>query len=179
MLTVLASRSPGVAAVRADAEHLPLAARTIDAVLVASAWHWMDTGRTVSEMGRVLRPGGVLGVLWSGPDRSVEWVGQLLGHRDPWPTGPVTSQDGHRVELPPGSPFGHLETRLIRWTSVITQEALVGLAGTYSSVITLPPDRQADEIERIRGWLAVSPELRGRTDIEMPMGCRCWRAVRL
>ena len=54
---------------------------TLDAVVVSSAWHWMDTDQTVAEVGRVLRSGGVFGVIRNGPDRPVGWVTELLGAR--------------------------------------------------------------------------------------------------
>ena len=34
----------------------------------SSSWHWMELVPTLLEVGRVLVPGGVLGVMWSGPD---------------------------------------------------------------------------------------------------------------
>ena len=67
------------------AEQLPIRSETLDAAMVSSAWHWMDPDRTVAEVGRVLRPGGVLGVIWNGADRSIDWVAELLGTRDPSP----------------------------------------------------------------------------------------------
>ncbi len=178
MLAVLRRRSPEIAAAMAVAERLPLADGSADAAMASSAWHWMDTTRTVAEIARVLRPGGALGVLWNGPDRSVEWVGELLGRRDPSPAEPVTRAGRHHVELPPGAPFRALETRVFTWSGPLAPDEIVGLAGTYSSFIMRPPDERAAEVERIRGVLATDPSLRGRDLIEVPMSSRCWRTFR-
>lgn len=178
MLSVLVARSPGVAAVRSYAERLPVADRVADAVVASSAWHWMETEVTVAEVARVLRPGGVLGMLWNGPDRSVGWVGEVLGPRDPSPVELPAPGSRHHVELPPGAPFGQLETRFFTWQRELTPDELVGIAGTYSSMITLSEDERSTELERIRGVLATHPELRDRERLAVPMGSRCWRAVR-
>jgi hypothetical protein len=60
----------------------------------------------------------------------------------------------------------------------LTRHELVGMAGTYSRVILLPPDRRAEELRAIEGALETSPELAGKDAVELPMSCRCWRAVR-
>jgi SAM-dependent methyltransferase len=176
MLAVLTRGSPTAVAIVASAEDLPLSDGTMDSVMVSSAWHWMDPVRTVPEMARVLRPGGVLGVVWNGPDRSVEWVADLLGR--PNPQGDDRGRrNRHRVELPADAPFDGLETRLIAWSLAMTGDQMAGLAGTYSSVITLPPDRRAEEIDRARRRL---DRLAAPDDavVELPMSCRCWRAFR-
>ncbi len=175
MLEVLHRNLPQVPAVRSRAEELPVRTGTLDAAMVSSAWHWMDPDRTVAELGRVLRSGGVFGVIWNGADRSVEWVAELLGTRDPSPGDRNNRRSRHRFELPPGSPFVDLETTVIVWSRTLTDEELVGLAGTYSSMITMPPDRQEQELARIR---RVAGSVVGGDGVELPMSCRCWRVVR-
>ncbi len=176
MLDVLTSRSAGVGALRAAAEHLPLSSASVDAVTVSSAWHWMDPGPALAEIGRVLRPGGTLGVVWNGVDRSVDWVASLLGRRDPSPGDGAAGTGRHRFELPERSVFAGLETTVFAWTLPMTRHELVGLAGTYSSVITMAPGPRSTELDRVAARLdAVGDE---GAVVEVPMSCRCWRAVR-
>ena len=50
--------------VAASAEHLPLAARTVDLVAIAQALHWFATDAFYAEVRRVARPGAVIAA-WS------------------------------------------------------------------------------------------------------------------
>ncbi len=174
MLEVLKSRSPEISAIQSWAEQLPIRSGFLDAVTVSSAWHWMNPEQTIAEIGRLLRPGGVLGVIWNGADRSVEWVAELLGTRDPSP-GDDDRRARHRFELPPHSPFAGIEENVVNWSMPMMQEQLVGLAGTYSSMITMSPDRRERELVRIE---AAASSVAGEGEVETPMSCRCWRAVR-
>lgn len=177
MLAVLRSRSPGADAVCASGEVLPFLSGVFDAVLVSSGWHWLEPGRAVPEMARVTRPGGVLGVVWSGPDRRVPWVGELLGTRHT----PADERARRRRELsiPPGAPFGEPERRVIDWSLPRTPSELVGLAGTYSVVITSGGEGRESVRRRAVELTEAHPVLRGRRRIELPMRTLCWRAVRL
>jgi len=61
---------PGVEALAGSAEQIPLGDASVDAVFAAQAFHWFDHERAVAEIGRVLRPGGILALVWNGPDAS-------------------------------------------------------------------------------------------------------------
>src|SRR3954471_247671 len=74
MLAQLRADFPAVDAHEGTAEKIPLPAAAVDAVVVGTAWHWFDRALAEPEIGRVLRPGGVLVVLWNGDDDTVEWV---------------------------------------------------------------------------------------------------------
>src|SRR5579863_3056278 len=78
MSEVLSERLPGVTVLSGRAEAIPLPDASVDAVVGSSMWHWVDEGRATAEVARVLRPGGVLGLLWNGPDRSQRWLAELL-----------------------------------------------------------------------------------------------------
>ena len=68
---------PSVHAMAGTAEDLPLPNHSVDAVLVAQAFHWFDALRAMSEIRRVLKPGGGLGLIWQARDASVPWVARL------------------------------------------------------------------------------------------------------
>jgi SAM-dependent methyltransferase len=74
MAAVLQARSPGVRVVQGRGEAIPVPDASADGVFVSSAWHWLDPGRAVPEIARVLRDGGRFGVIWTGRDRQVDWV---------------------------------------------------------------------------------------------------------
>ena len=58
MLEVLRTSLPETRALLGTAEEIPLEDNSVDAVLVAQAWHWVDPERAIPEVARVLRPGG-------------------------------------------------------------------------------------------------------------------------
>jgi SAM-dependent methyltransferase len=165
-------------AVGACSEALPFASATFDAVAVGSAWHWMDLDLAVPEVGRVLRPGGHLGVLWSGPDCRVTWVGELLGSGTKHSEETGHRSIRHRVELVPDAPFTEPETTVISWTMAMSREELVGLAGTYSAVITRPAGERSWFLHRVEQLAVKKMGSSPGTTVEVPMRCRCWRATR-
>jgi SAM-dependent methyltransferase len=177
MATLLAARSTGVAVVAGKGEALPVRTASLDAVLVSSAWHWLDADLAVPEVARVLRPGGVLGVVWNGPMRRVDWVSQLLGRDGPT----ATDRSGPRRELiiPDLLPFSEPESRVIEWSLPRTPSELIGLAGTYSRVITLASQDRLSVARRAAELVESHPLLRNRARIDLPMTARCWKAVRL
>ncbi len=61
---------PDVEALAGSAEQIPLGDASVDAVFAAQAFHWFDHERAMPEIARVLRPGGVLALVWNGPDES-------------------------------------------------------------------------------------------------------------
>src|SRR5262249_6269724 len=122
MRAVLAEQVPRARAVEGRGESIPVADGTADAVLASSSWHWMEVEPALRAVGRVLRSGGVLGVVWSGPDRDGPFVAQaraLLAQ-------PSTDRDASSLlvdadrptptlEIPPGVGFAPPEHRAFTW----------------------------------------------------------------
>jgi SAM-dependent methyltransferase len=179
MRSVLARHSGGAAVVGAVGERLPFAGETADGVVAASSWHWMDPAIAGAEVARVLRVGGVFGLLWSGPDRQVAWVSDLLGpsRRRPIAGGIGTDPAGRTMVLPEHLGFTQPETTVVRFSLTVDLEDLAGLAGTYSVVIVGGGSEREARIEGVRARARQHPEV-GEGPIELPMACRCWRAHR-
>ena len=173
-------------------EDIPLPDASVDAVVVASAWHWLDPERAVPEIARVLRPGGAFGVIWVSRDSRVDWVAEFNGlmreareaDRAPGKTaadGPAADgprkerQRRREVTFPPGSPMSPVEERVVEYSLPMTKDDLFGLLGTYSGVITLDPARRADFSQRARDFLDRLPW----EQTDLPMICRCLRSTRL
>jgi ubiquinone/menaquinone biosynthesis C-methylase UbiE len=68
---------PSVPVALGVAEALPAADSSVDAVTVAQAFHWFDAPDALAEAARVLRPGGLLAMVWNARDESVPWVEEL------------------------------------------------------------------------------------------------------
>jgi SAM-dependent methyltransferase len=65
MRAVLERVAPGVCVLEGTAEALPLDDGTVDAVVVAQAFHWFDGPAAVAEFHRVLRTEGRFGLIWN------------------------------------------------------------------------------------------------------------------
>ena len=77
MRAKLEASSPDVEALDGTAEAIPLPNHSVDAVVVGQAFHWFDGVRAVSEIRRVLRPGGALGLIWQARDPRLPWIERL------------------------------------------------------------------------------------------------------
>jgi SAM-dependent methyltransferase len=180
MGAVLAERVPTASTVSARAEELPFGDTCVDAIVGSSMWHWVDEEEAVFEAARVLRPGGVLGLLWSGWDRSEPWLAGLLLQ-----AGAARFRDDekardhrHDVHLPAGSPFTEGETYSFRWTLTVTPEHFVGLIGTYSRFIALPAAERTRRRDAMTDVVGAHLALTNESEIRLSMRCTCWRAVR-
>ena len=175
----------GVEILAGRAEALPVRDATIDAVIAASAWHWVDEERAVPEVARILRTGGRLAMVWNGPDRSVDWMRSL------WAGGVALNADEkaavderrrrrHMVNVDLGghSPFGAPETALFRWTRPMSKDDLVALATTYSSVITMDEETRGGHLSAMARYLEGVGGFADGQLVAVPMRSYCWRATK-
>jgi SAM-dependent methyltransferase len=105
MRAVLAASCPEAEVLAGRGEDIPLPAGSVDAVVISAAWHWLDPGRAVPEITRVLRPGGRLGVIWISRDMRVPWVAEFnaFARESREADRPADSGRRHReVVFPPG-----------------------------------------------------------------------------
>ncbi|MGE0221477.1 class I SAM-dependent methyltransferase [Mycolicibacterium sp.] len=170
MLELLSSSLPDTPALLGTAEEIPLPDDSVDAVLVAQAWHWFDPERAAKEVARVLRPGGRLGLVWNNRDERLGWVkelGQIVGHE----VDPFTQT----TQLPPG--FTDVERHQVEWTSYLTPQALIDLVASRSYCITSPAKVRARTLDRVRELLASHPALANTTGLALPYVTVCIRAT--
>jgi SAM-dependent methyltransferase len=170
MLEMLSASLPETPALLGTAEEIPLPDDSVDAVLVAQAWHWFDPDRAVKEVARVLRPGGRLGLVWNNRDERLGWVkdlGRIIGHEvDPF---------SQTVTLP--APFGEPERHQVEWTSYLTPQALIDLVASRSYCITSPAEVRTRTLEKVRDLLATHPALVNTTGLALPYVTVCVRAT--
>lgn len=161
MLKLLSNSLPETPALLGTAEEIPLPDNSVDAVLVAQAWHWFDPERAVAEVSRVLRPGGRLGLVWNTRDERLGWVkdlGQIIGHED--------DPFNHQVTLP--EPFADTERHQVEWTSYLTPQALIDLVASRSYCITSPEQVRKKTLGQVRELLATHPALANSTGLALP-----------
>jgi SAM-dependent methyltransferase len=179
MRKVLTAGCPQAEVLAGRGEDIPLPDASVDAVVISAAWHWLDPDRAVPEITRVLRVGGVLGVMWNSRDARVPWVAEFnrLAREAREADRPPDDWPGRRREIafPAGTPLSALEEHTVEYSLPMTKDELVGLLGTYSGVITLDAERRADFSRRVRVFLDGQPWDRA----DLPMVCRCLRGTRV
>ena len=181
MRAVLAARSPGVRAIAGRGEAIPVPGASADGVFVSSAWHWLDPDLAIPEIGRVLRDGGRLGVIWTGRDRRADWVAELDRSRRPQDARSAEDagsrpRRGHEVILPENAPFVNVASASFTFVRTMTVDDVVDWLGTYSGIITAPAEEQAAGRARARETLLRHANEAGL--LEIPMRSICWRADR-
>jgi len=162
---------PAVRALAGSAEQIPLPDRSVDVVLVAQAWHWVDVDKAVPEVARVLVRGGRLGLVWNDRDEGEDWVAQLgrIMRRG-------IEQDMDTTNPRIGAPFGPVERFDVEWTRHLTPHDLLDLVASRSYVITLPADERNDLLARVGHLIDTHPSLAGAQHIQLPYIARCSRA---
>jgi len=162
---------PGVPVLAGTAEQIPLADRSVDLVLLAQAWHWVDPARAVPEVARVLAPGGRLGLLWNRRVEDEPWVAELSTIISSRGT-PGSSRHFPQI----GPPFASVERRSVAWVHRLSRAEMTDWVASRSYVITLPDERRDRVLGQVRELLVTHPALAGEDDVVLNMVTRCSRA---
>jgi SAM-dependent methyltransferase len=166
MLAELHAHHPGVPVLVGGAEGIPLPDRDVDAVVAGQAAHWFDPGPAAAEVRRVLRPGGVVGLVWNVRDERVPWVAALGAALAAEARGHEADQGvvaAFAAALP--ADVATLESGTVQR---VTSEQVVGGIGTRSYVATMDADRRAAFLGGIRDLLATHPDTAGREVLDLP-----------
>ncbi|WP_208115460.1 class I SAM-dependent methyltransferase [Labedaea rhizosphaerae] len=153
MRAELSRRVPEVPALAGTAEEIPLPDNSTDAVMVGQAFHWFDPERALTEIARVLRPGGALGLLWNGEDDSVGWVRELVRLN----TSSVSRKSRTMNELPTHPSFGAFEERAFPHSQRRTAESLTATIGTHSHTTVATAQERTEVLSRVRSFLDTNP----------------------
>lgn len=170
MLRHLVRHLPRTPTAVAAAERIPLGARSVDVVIGAQCFHWWDVDRALSEVARVLRPGGHVALAWNLRDERIPWVrrlGRLIGTQE--------QQTDPTHALLSSHLFGFVETATFRFWQPLDRSRLRDLVLSRSNIATQgQPERdrvlrQVDEMYDDYG--------RGADGMLLPYVTHCYRAV--
>jgi len=178
----LVAALPDVEVHDGTAEALPLPDGGFDAVTVAQAFHWFDAPVALAEIGRVLRPGGHLFLVWNTRDRDHDWVrqfGDLLvdGPDAERPYDSYYDVDYAAVVAQAGG-FTPVELWAHAWEQPCDPDLLVARAESVSVVGSLAPADKQRVLARVRHLADTHPDLAGRDRFPFPYTTRVYRCAR-
>lgn len=169
MLAILKERVPGARTAVANAERIPVPSRSVDVVVCAQAFHWFNHPVALDEIARVLRPDGVLALVWNVRDEAIPWVRKLsriMGGdefmRDL--VGPLESSDL----------FGEVESHELRFWMDLRRDDLYDLVRSRSYIAVLPEDERTEVLERVGALY--DDYGRGHDGMKLPYLTRCYRS---
>ncbi|MCZ4124644.1 class I SAM-dependent methyltransferase [Streptomyces sp. H39-S7] len=162
---------PSIPALAGSAEDIPLTDHSVDVVVVAQAWHWVDPDRAIPEIARVLTPGGQLSLVWNTRDEREDWVAQLGRLLHPHGVPPTSGVGVDAIT----APFGTVEHHTVHWRNRLTPAELLDLVASRSYVITLPSSDRSALLAEVHCLLAEHPALAGRDEMVMPYVTHCFR----
>ena len=174
MLGQLRANVPGVEALTGSAEQIPLGDEFADAVVAAQAFHWFDEAVALPEIARVLRPGGVIGLIWNARDDGEPWVARLS---ELTADDAVWNEEEVAAPLVASPHFDHVEWRTFRNAQRVDRATLVDLVASRSYAATMaPPERE----QMLRAVGVLFDEVAGGSDaLELPYRVYAFRATRL
>jgi SAM-dependent methyltransferase len=145
MRQVLAARVPEAEVVMGAGEHTPLPAAVADAVVIAQAFHWFANSDAVEEIARILRPTGVLALVWNVRDSSDPFMERLYAvlapHRQQSPGHDSTPWQ--RLFEAEDTPLRLTSEKTFSWQEPITLGHLKGrvLSTSYIALLDNPGQR--------------------------------------
>ena len=176
MLAELRARYPEVPTHVGDAEAFPLPDGRVDAVVARQAAHWFDPEPAAVQLRRVLRPRGVVGLVWNTRDEEVPWVAAL---------GRALAAEarGHEADQGVveafarvlGAPVEHHRSGVVQRLS--PEQVVAGIA-TRSYVTTMDADRREQFLLEVRAVLDTHPDTRGRDLVDLPYRTDAYRLTR-
>jgi len=170
MLARLRNRVP-VRHVVAAAEHIPLPSRSVDLVVCGQSFHWFDHDLALPEIARVLRPGGILALVWNTYDESIPWVRRLKQLISP----EAGTRDEAAIPLMETPHFGFVDTRQFRFWQTHTAASLADLTRSVAHVATMSESARASVLAKVDALYAEYG--RGHDGMLVPYVTRCYRAV--
>ena len=152
---------------------MPLPSSEADAVVCAQAFHWFANETALTEIHRVLVPGGRLGLVWNVRDESEDWMARVTEIITPYEGDaprfykgdwrrPFESEAGQRL-------FGPLSCRVMRHSHVGTPETVIlDRFLSVSFIAALDVEEKARVKERLQALIHEHPDLRGRDSVAAP-----------
>jgi ubiquinone/menaquinone biosynthesis C-methylase UbiE len=149
MRAELSAVLPEIEVLDGTAEAIPLDDDSFDVVTVAQAFHWFKFDEALAEIGRVLRPGGGLAILFNQRDERIDWV-KTWNDVIEWHSRRISyyqTTDWTQVLTTGG--FRDVGHATVEWTQPMTRELIASRVRSVSYIADAPADEQQDYVDRV------------------------------
>lgn len=155
--------------VAGTAERIPLTGESVHAAVVGTAFHWFDGDRALFELGRVLRPGGGLGLVWNNPDRATDWVDRVWGIVDAQRgDAPRNADHRWRAAFDRTRVFTPLEHRRFHHEQTITPDELLARVASIAFIAALSTAGRRAVLKQVTEQITTHPDLCGQMAFALP-----------
>jgi SAM-dependent methyltransferase len=140
---------PNVPLIAGTAESIPASKGSMEAVVVAQAFHWFDPPQSLAEIARVLRPEGWLALIWNERDESDPTMAELVrvskwDRNQPYPMGKDFGKLLDRSRL-----FGPVERTRFRFVLSVDRQRFVEQVASRSYVRVMDGQDQQALLARV------------------------------
>ena len=178
MLDELRRSLPAVTALQGTAQRIHAADASADAVICAQAFHWFASADSLAEIHRVLKPGGMLGLIWNVRDQPVGWVAELTRIMAPYEGDAPRYDHGEWRRVFPAKGFGDLHERTFVHSHIgPAEQVIVDRVASVSFIAALPGETRATVLAEVRALIASTPELAGKKEVRMPYVTRAYWCI--
>ena len=137
-----------------SADAIPLADSSVDAVFAAQAFHWFATDAAVTEIARVLRPGGVFADVFNESDHSPDLPAPYVERLDALFAQPRSgAEDDERVAVIERGPFTQMRIDTVEHEQVQDRDSLLRFMRSISYVAKLPDDEREALMDELASLL--------------------------
>jgi len=151
MRAKLVDTVPSVEALSGVAQELPLPDSSADAITIAQAFHWFARNEALSEMARVLRARGALGLIWNLRDKRDALQRAITELIEPLRGNEPTAYDRRwRAVLESSTLFGPIEEARFQTEQQLDANGLAERIGSISFVATAAEELKSSVLRRVR-----------------------------
>jgi SAM-dependent methyltransferase len=137
-----------VRALEGTAEAIPLQDAAVHGVVVGQAFHWFDGDAALAEIHRVLRPDGLLAVVWNRRDMPEDPLDEII---DPYRGDvPTHLDDSWRAPFARTTLFGDLATAVFASEQLMDADMMEARVASISFIASLDEPERAAVVERAR-----------------------------
>ncbi len=160
---------PSVEILQGSAEKIPLAEESLDAVVVAQAFHWFNGPAALQEIHRVLKKNGHLGLIWNARDESLDWVAKLTEIIDPHEGGaPRYKSMLWQEAFRKSTLFEKLELSHYQYVQSGPPAMITDRVASISFISALPEKEREGVLQQVRNLLATHPATKDQATIDLP-----------